>query len=209
MIFDSFLYMTPPRAKSPIPPSRLGLYESMGWIAQLKKNGQNSVIYVPPNRIPFAYNRHGERHKTWVFTAGSEAIFAALPGNGWWVFNGELLNAKVSGIRDINYLHDVLVADGELLLNTTYQYRHDTLCATLPKLSKSRILETPTHWILDAHTWIAKRITAGFSALFDGLTDPEDEGLVLKNPQGILGTRCGNGAGWMVKCRRPTKNAGF
>lgn len=43
-------------------------------------------------------------------------------------------------------------------------------------------------------------------ALFDAIDDPEDEGLVLKNPEGKLTIRNNN---WSVKARRKHENYGF
>jgi hypothetical protein len=193
--YNSFSYITPPRAEVKIPRSLLPSYEEKGWIGQIKKNGINSVIFVPPDRKPFAYNRHGEVHKQWTFTAASVAPFAALPGTGWYVFNAELLHSKVSGgPKDTNYVHDVLVADGRYLLGKSYAERYEMV----------RGLFSPGPNLL-----VAGYASAEFGALFDSLSAGEDEGLVLKNPAGKLGTRDGSGAGWMVKCRRIHKNFGF
>lgn len=195
MRYAGFSYITPPRAEVKIPRSLLASFEGKGWWAQIKKNGTNSVIFVPPDRVPFAYNRHGEAHKQWRFTAASAAPFAALPGTGWYVFNAELLHSKVSGgPKDTNYAHDVLVADGRYLLGKSYAERYAIV----------RGLLVPGPNLL-----VAGYETEGFGALFDGLSAGEDEGLVLKNPGGKLGTRDGSGAGWMVKCRRLHKNFGF
>src|ERR1700756_4000556 len=128
MEYDSFAYLTPPRTEAKIPPSLLSMYEEGGWLAQVKKNGTNSVIFVPPTREPFAYNRHGERHKAWEFDAESARFFKKLPGRNWYVFNAELLHSKVSGgPRNTNYLHDVLVYDGTYLLGRTYLERYNLL----------------------------------------------------------------------------------
>jgi hypothetical protein len=195
MKYDGFAYITPPRAEVKIPRSLLASYQEKGWWAQIKKNGTNSVIFVPPDRKPFAYNRHGEIHKQWKFTPESLAPFAALPGTGWYVFNAELLHSKVSGgPKDTNYVHDVLVNDGRYLLGRTYAERYALV----------RELLTPAPKLL-----LADYAVAGFGPLWDSLTDGVDEGLVLKNPGGKLGTRDGRGAAWMVKCRRLQKNFGF
>jgi hypothetical protein len=195
MRYAGFAYITPPRAEVKSPRSLLSSYQEKGWWAQIKKNGTNSMIFVGPDRLPFAYNRHGERHKQWAFTAASAAPFAALPGTGWYVLNAELLHSKVrGGPKDTNYVHDVLVADGVYLLGKSYAERYAMV----------RGLFVPGPNLL-----VAEYVSEGFGALFDSLSAGEDEGLVLKNPAGKLGTRDGSGAGWMVKCRRIHKNFGF
>jgi hypothetical protein len=195
MRYDGFSYITPPRAEVKIPRSLLSSYEEKGWIAQRKKNGTNSVIFVGPDRKPFAYNRHGELHKQWKFTPASLAPFAALAGTGWYVFNAELLHSKVTGgPKDTNYVHDLLVDDGVYLLGKTYAERYARLGALL----------TPGPKLL-----LADYSRANFGALFDSLTAGEDEGLVVKDPAGKLGTRDGTRAGWMAKCRKLHKNFSF
>jgi hypothetical protein len=195
MRYTGFSYITPPRAEVKIPRSLLASYQAKGWWAQTKKNGTNSVIFIGPDRKPFAYNRHGEVHKQWKFSPASAAPFAALPGTGWYVFNAELLHSKVSGgPKDTNYVHDILVADGVYLLGKTYAERYALV----------RSLLTPAPKLL-----LADYARENFTALFDSLTAGEDEGLVLKSPEGKLGTRDGSGANWMVKIRKLHKNFSF
>lgn len=204
MIYDKFVYITPPRAEKAIPPGLLSAYEKPGWIAQAKKNGANSVIFVSPEKEVFAYNRHGEKHKKWTFTKETAKSFAALPGKGWYVINAELLHAKVKGLRDINYIHDILVDDGEYLGGTSYASRY----VRLQNLFFNQTMSvTPTHWILNKNTWLARNFRDNFRQAFDSLKSDEDEGLVLKNMNGILHPKSNNG--WTVKCRRNTKNFGF
>ena len=58
---------------------------------------------------------------------------------------------------------------------------------------------------------VARTYTKDLTALYRGLSDPLDEGLVLKNPEAVLAEchRDGLNAGWQVKVRRPTKNYQF
>jgi hypothetical protein len=43
----------------------------------------------------------------------------------------------------------------------------------------------------------------GFAKTFDALSSVEDEGLVIKNPAGMMNSK------WLVKCRKTTKNYTF
>lgn len=201
MNYDNPTYLFPPRAEHAIPPALLGSYERKGWFAQVKKNGTNSVIFVSPSKDVYAMGRNNNQHKQWQFTPESAAIFKTLPGKGWNVINAELLHSKVVGLRDINYIHDILVEDGQYLLGTTYAQRYARL---LMLFLKGKEESTPSHFILNNHAWLAKNHRDSFKALFQSLDKPEDEGLVLKNPEGKLAAR--DNSGWTVKCRRPHKN---
>lgn len=204
MRYEKFTYIFPPRAETAIPPNLLKAYQRKHWTAQVKKNGTNSVIFVSPEKKVFAMGRHNNDHKQWSFTPETAAIFKALPGKGWYVINAELLHSKVSGIRDINYIHDILVDDGEYLLGTTYAQRYSRL---LMLFLHDTATTTYSHFVLDKHTWLARNHDGSFAELYDSLTNPEDEGIVLKNMLGRLAIK-GNG-GWTVKCRRPHKNFEF
>lgn len=204
MIYDKFTFIEPPRAEKAIPPSLLKAYEMPGWVAQAKKNGTNSVIFISPDKEMFAYNRHGVKHKNWSFDKDNSQAFRNLPGKGWYVINAELLHAKVKGLRDVNYIHDILVDDGEYLCGTSYASRY----VRLQNLFFNQAMKAvPTHWILNKYTWLARNFRDNFRDAFDSLKSDEDEGLVLKNMNGILQSKSNNG--WTVKCRRNTKNFGF
>lgn len=213
MKYDSFSYITPPRTEVVIPQPFLKYLQNKGWWAQIKKNGTNSVIFVPPDRKPFAYNRHGEAHKQWAFTPESAALFRDIPGNSWWVFNAELLHSKVAGgMKDTNYVHDVLVANGEYLLGKSYVERYELLKSTLLGAAvnlKAQAKECTGYLQLTPKTLLASIYATNFTCLFDSLSGAENEGLVLKNPAAPLGTNDGRKALWMAKIRRPNKNLGF
>jgi hypothetical protein len=205
--YEAYAYIAPPRAETKIMEAMLGFYEKRGWIAQIKKNGTNSVIYVPPKSVgrPFAKTRHAEdpEHKVWQFTEKSIAAFEEIQGSRWYVFNAELMHSKGHGYRDTNYVHDILVHDGRYMLGTTVAGRQ----TLLRKIFGVIDLKGPrSHYVYNDNTWIVKNHTNGFQRLF-GQLENEDEGLVLKNPEGLLTTR-DNGS-WAVKCRHPHKNFGF
>lgn len=204
MKYDKFTYLYPPRAENAIPPSKLGEYQRKGWIAQVKKNGTNSVIFVPPDRKVFAMGRENNQHKQWDFSPGSAEIFRSIPGNGWYVINAELLHSKVSGLRDINYIHDILVDNGEYLIGTTYAQRYSRL---LMMFLNGNLPKEQSHYVLNQHTWLARNHGSDFTGLFESLERPEDEGIVLKNMQGKLAIK--NNNGWTVKCRRLHKNFSY
>lgn len=212
MKYERFEYLWPPRpnSKRAVPPSGpmgLSFYEKRGWVGQYKKNGTCNLIAVSPDKKLVTMNRHKEDHKLWNPTPGSSAAFKKLPGKGWYVFVAELLHSKVPGIRDTNYIFDVLVADGKYLVGTTFEERQEILADLFPKHRS----ETESHRVIDDHTWVAKLLRGNFEEIFNRLHRPEDEGLVLKNPKGKLElcSRESTNTLWQVKCRRPHKNFSF
>lgn len=209
MRYDGFQYLWPPRPEKAIPPALLPAMERKGWVAQAKKNGTCSIIAVSPAGEITAMNRHNEDHKLWSPTPASSAIFKNLPGKGWYVFEAELLHSKVSGgPRDTNFIHDILVADGQSLAGTTFLARQAMLRQLFLEGGEA---ETASHYVLDDHTWLAKNVVGGFKAFFAALDKPEDEGLVLKKPDAPLlpCVRASANSGWQIKCRRPHANYRF
>jgi len=207
--YENFLYLYPPRPEKAVPAMLLDAYERMGWVAQLKMNGTNNVIFVAPDRRIITMNRHAEKHRAWEPSKDGLRMLTRLPGNGWWVFVAELLHSKVPGIRDTNYVHDVLVADGNYLIGRTYPERHATL---QDALVGSRKVEDRGHYrVLDERLLLANVHTKGHRALYAGLTRPEEEGIVLKDPKATL-LPCGRqsaNAPSQHKCRRPHDNYSF
>ena len=210
MRFDDWTYLWPPRPDNKVSKTLLNYYEKQKWVAQAKLNGTCNVMAVSPDRKTIkAMTRHNEPHKLWSPSTHTAKTFADLPGNGWYVFVAELMHSKVPGIRDINYIHDVLVADGEYLVGATLAERQAILQNLFPVELADK---TPlSHFVIDEHTWLVRNHTAGFGNLFEKLDAPEHEGLVLKNPQSKLSvcSRQATNQAWQVKCRRPHTNYGF
>jgi ATP-dependent DNA ligase len=116
------------------------------------------------------------------------------------VFVGELIHTRIHDdeLRNIQYLHDVLVFNGKKLYGETYADRLEFL----EFLFKDH---------LDANTWIAQSHRYGFEDLFDSLRGELNEGLVLKNPNAKLKPCTGPTANsaWQVKCRKATKQFAY
>lgn len=210
MRYDSYAYLWPPRPDQAIAPQMMPMIERQGYVAQVKKNGTCNVIAVTPDKAIVAKNRHKEDHKLWTPNLNKLSALRSLPGKGWYVFVAELIHSKVPGLRDINYIHDVLVLDGEYLVGVTQAERH----AMLVKLfNATDHQETYSHWVIDEFTWIARQFVKGdnFRAIYDGLDRPEDEGLVFKlpnKPLAICAKQTSNNSG-MLKSRKAHKNYTF
>jgi hypothetical protein len=210
MKYNQFSYLYPPRPDAAIPPAMLNLYEARGFVAQTKKNGTSNVMAVSPDRKITAMTRHKTDHKLWSPDAITQHAFLDLHG-GWYVFVAELLHSKVPGLRHTNYINDILVADGEHLTGTTFAERQALLAELFPNAVEHI---SGGYKVIDSNTWLAENFHSGFSALFETMTSrqqPEDEGLVLKNPNTKLAfcTTASSNSAWQVKCRKPTRNFSF
>lgn len=207
MQYDSFSYLWPPRPKKAIDRKLLPVLERSGHIAQVKKNGTCSIIAVSPDRSIITMNRHKEQHRQWTARDECMSAFQDIGGSGWFVFVSELLNNKVKDMRDINYVHDILVHDGKYLVGMTQEDRQDLLFETL---GTDDMIETPSHYCVNPHVWLPVEYEGDFTNLFDSLTDPEDEGLVIKNPKQRLALCSRPDSNTeMVKCRKASRNYSF
>jgi ATP-dependent DNA ligase len=175
-----------------ITPTLINFYERKGWIAQRKRNGTCSTANVDSEGKVTFFTRHGEAHKAWTPTAEAKAWFGQYP-DSYFVF--ELLHSKGAGVRDTIYLFDVLRMEGTDQVGFPLRERL-CLLQTLPVSGKISV---------------ARTYTKDLTALYRGLSDPLDEGIVLKDPEAVLAEchRGGLNANWQVKCRRATKNFGF
>lgn len=210
MKYDRFTYLWPPRAERAIPTAMLPGYEQGGYFAQIKKNGTCNIMAISPDREIVAMNRHKEAHRAWRPDGSTQKAFQSLQG-GWYVFVAELLHSKVPGIRHINYINDILVADSESLVGVAYAARQERLRQIFP-IRTNPERKAPFgigYSVIDEHTWLADNYTPGdnYFELFKSLTDAADEGLVLKKPDAglVICARPGSNTAWQVKVRRPTK----
>lgn len=186
----TFFY--PPRPENAIAPGLLKYYENLGWWAQIKKNGTCTVVSVDRESNVTFKTRHNEDHKAWAPTEAIIEYFEQFPDS---IFAAELLHSKHHSVKNTMYIFDIMRLEGHDLTGSTFEFR-DTLLLTLPETE---------------HVLIAKTYVRDFSALYGGLANAIDEGLVLKNPKAKLErpTRKSANTDWMVKCRRETKNYGF
>jgi hypothetical protein len=174
---------------------------------------------ISPQRKVVAMQRTNKAHILWSPSDHTANPFRDLKGHGWYVFVAELLHSKVaaekqrqatgseSGLRDINYINDILVADGTTLTGTTFEHRQQML-ADMFGASRLPVSQTGSHYVIDRHTWLARNHRSGFRRLFAGLSSPEDEGLVLKMATAKLAPclKEGSNSSWQIKIRKPTKN---
>lgn len=199
----------------------LHVYENRGWVAQMKKNGTCTVLFVSPEKEIIVKTRHNDDHKRWKPTEKSTHLFKTLPGKGWYVFIVEVLHSKTATIKDTVYIFDILVNDGKMLLGSTFTERMDLLKDLFNVHDDGNVvsISNTSHYVLSSNIWLARTITTGFDKIMrvanmqrpDDGGAPVDEGIVLKNPNARLEmpTRQTANSGWQVKCRINHKNYKF
>lgn len=198
--YDKYEYIYPPRPEEKIPVNLIGFYEKKKWVAQYKKNGTCSVIFVSPEGEVIIKTRHNTDHRGW--TPSSEVMnpFKALKLTGWSVFVGELLHSKTPTIKNTMYIFDMVVYNGKRLLDLTIVERMAIVESLFPKTN----VETKSHYCFNPNIWIAKFVEADLKKHFLEIRSIEDEGLVLKNPNATLSSKT-----WCVKARVPASNYAF
>lgn len=193
-------FLFPPRPEKAIAPSLLGLYERRGYIAQLKKNGTCQVIIIGKTGCVNFKTRHNEDNKAWQPPLDIIRYFANFPDS---VFVGELLHNKHPSVKNTIVLFDILRFRGEDQIGVTLAQRLYVFDNYVPPLmNKVQITKTYRH---EGEEY------THFKKLYDTITDPIDEGLVLKDPLAPLKSclRDGMNKGWQVKVRKGTKNYGY
>ena len=182
----------PPRPEAAIAPQLIPFFENRGYVAQIKKNGTCSVAVVDPQGNVEFRTRHWEPHKAWVPTDDVTRYFSGFPDS---VFIFELLHSKTTTVKNTAYVFDVVRRLGRDLTG-------------VPLMERLSML---TDGDGNPHVQIACTYSVGLKKLYEGLVAPEDEGVVLKDPQSVLRPvfRDGLNSAWQVKCRRGTKNYSF
>jgi len=213
MKYTDWKYLYPPRPESALAPNTIGFYEkTMGWVAQYKKNGTNTIIGISPVGEIITMNRHAEKHKAWQISEYLKtSLLQIFPTGFWHVFVAEVMHSKTKDIKDTIYIHDILVSNGEYMIGSTFAERQVILAGLFLPLSR---LETYSHHVCDEQgkIWFARLFTANLTDLFWSIERPElDEGLVLKDPAGKLKdcVRERSNESWQVKVRHTSKKYVF
>jgi hypothetical protein len=203
MKYDEYAYLWPPRPEQKIPKDLLRMYEKKGFWAQKKKNGTCTVIFAKGKQVIFK-TRHNDDHKLWTPTPEHTRFFQG--SNNWNVYVAELLHSKVTnGPKNQLYVFDKIVHEGEQLVGSTLKDRYDLLTNQW-ELGDDEGDQTRVH----DYVSVVHNYTKDFASLFLNL-NPEDEGLVLKDPKAALKACMKQDANnkWQVKCRIATKNYSF
>lgn len=213
MRYDSYHYIYPPRPKNCAPIPDISKYDNRLMIGQPKFNGSNCTIYT--NGVEWKiHNRHNDRLTNFNLTPleMSNNLFKCERGK-WMVINGEYLNKNKNDETGNPFNHkliifDILVFDGDHLLNRTFRERVDLL-DTLYGTEQS---EKDYLFKISDNIYRTKTYETGFVDLYANLSKIDlIEGLVLKRAAARLelGTTEDNNSKSQIKFRKPTKNYQF
>jgi hypothetical protein len=187
------MFLFPPRPEKAIVPGLIKSFQARGFCAQRKKNGTLQVISIDSNQNVIYRTRHNEENKAWTPLPEMASYFAGFPDS---VLCGELLHSKHPSVKNTIILFDVLRWLGRDLTGITLAERLEILRWINPLTKSIQVIETNYQDLF---------------GLYNSLSDPLDEGLVLKNPKAVLRScmRDGLNASWQVKVRKGTRNFGF
>ena len=198
-------YIYPPRPEVKAPPSVLGTYEKMGFIAQPKLNGSCAVLFLDGASSKMM-GRHNNTFAREILNP--ENLKRLHRGGGWMVLVGEDMNKSQKDGKGKTFdgfvIFDILVHNGKHLLGTTFLERQKLLDTLYPGTSFDDFIDT-----VGPSAYRVKNITGKFSEIWPRMTKIQMyEGWVLKRPDGVLehGFREKNNTRWMVKVRKATKN---
>ena len=200
--YEEYTYLYPPRPDKKIPIPLLQFYEKRGYVAQLKKNGTCTVIFARGDEVIFK-TRHNDDHAAWS-PLKSHVEFFAGRSDKWNVYAAELLHSKTPTIKNHLYIFDKLVHEGQQLVGVSFTERQ--------RILHSQWVGNRVHGRICITDFVslAENFTKGFAELYKKL-GPEDEGLVLKDPNATLVNcvREGSNGAWQCKCRIGHKNYSF
>lgn len=224
-------YIYPPRPADAIPRDQTDILGELGWLAQFKYNDSRCLVKYLPNGTIELWNRHGERFRNytapdWLLDELHQAREMLELPLGFHLFDGGLLDSKHKAIKDTIVIWDILVRNGEHLLDTTYADRYASLALDgmkpwvfsheqysapvkfgLSYTSRIFLPENHTHdkW---PELW---QLVEKVNAPWNDTAGPLLEGLVFKDPQGRLGMgyREKNNSGWLMRSRVKTGRHDF
>lgn len=177
------------------------------WTSEPKYNGNRLELHRLPSGAWEFWNRHGEKFSFTPnpeLTAGLAVLASVLQPGTYNLFDCELRNGKTKGVRNMIVIYDIHIFAGELLTGIPFRQRR----ATLERLAKAAGLDDDD----TAPLALAPQFPGNFREVFYHLiADPEIEGLVMKNLNGVLnlGRKRGANSAWMMKIRRPSNSYHF
>lgn len=212
MDYTDYSYLWPPRPEKPVPHGLITFYENRGWWAQVKKNGTCTVIFTNGKDVIFK-TRHGADadHRLWSPLPEHLQFFRQQKTNKWNVYTAELLHSKTPNIKNELYIFDKIVDEGIQLVDSTFEDRQLILQSEWAGNQEADCTRVDKYVTVAANFSGSRNISKIYNDIVARSDNPQDEGVVLKNPGGRLKPCFKQNAndGWMVKVRRPHKNYSF
>ena len=184
--------LIPPDPLNPLNPKPdyiNNLEHSGKYIAEKKYNGDNVLYYTNTKQF---WNRHKNLlHYIPCLTMKEE--LCKLPEN--CILNGELLHNKTKETKHTLIIHCIMVWNNKPLIDKTWKYSRNLL----EKLTFGNHIQLSPLW------------TSNFFNLWSQTDGYTIEGIILKNPKGILkiSTSYIPDVSWMLKIRKPNKKYSF
>jgi ATP-dependent DNA ligase len=146
------------------------------FIAELKYNGDRLELITPDGGKTFEWwNRHGSRFH---FTPSKRLLetSASLRLKGICQLDGELIDHKTKDVKDTAMLFDVIVYNGQVLVNRTLEERKEILWDVFGK--PEEVFDMPEEGVNMTPQWPAGE----FQDVYDLYTKVKwIEGLVMKD----------------------------
>jgi hypothetical protein len=188
--------LVPPDPKNPMNPSPdylTGLEKSGRYFAEKKWNGDNTMIFTDSLEL---WNR--QRSRLGYNTAVIREELERLPKG--CLINAELMHNHTKTVKDTLIIHCIMVYKGEPLFGKTWA-------------DSRAIIE---EFKYGEHVQLSELHTTGFFDLWKAADGEVIEGIVLKDPSGLLkfsmvpfGKMSKCEVPWMLKVRKPCKKYPF
>jgi ATP-dependent DNA ligase len=207
--YKSGTYIFPPRPEHRISSDSLVKYDNGEYCAEPKLNGSNCSLYLDGKTYTQRNRHQGDISN---FKMDSKEIIKLHRGKGDMLVVGEYMNKSQNDINGKVFnnkfvIFDIIVYNGEHLVGLTYEERRNILIDIFGTISYDDYL-----YQVSENVFMTKSFDSDFTALYNKIIKIDMlEGWVLKRKNGKLerGTREKNNIGWMVKCRKETKNYQF
>jgi hypothetical protein len=181
----------PVNPTNPAPDYINSLEQTGSYLAEKKFNGDNCYYFSSERNF---WNRHKLKHR---YLPPEEVLeeLNNLPKKAH--YNLELCNYKTKTTKHLLVVHCIMVWKDKPLLGSQWQSSRKILEDTIPSTNKHVIL-SPVYY-------------SNFWNLFNQADGIDIEGIVLKNPKGILvhSTMPIPDCSWMLKIRKPCKKYQF
>ena len=179
--------LIPPDPMNPLDPKPdyiNGLEASGKYVAELKGNGDNCLLYTDTNTFM-------SRHKTVLKYHPTDEVLEEvnrLPKGS--IVNLELMHNRTKTVKHRLMVHSLMAYKGELLIGKTWGEARKII----------EDFQYGNHLVL-SQVW-----TSGFWDLWKGTDGEIIEGIILKDPTGklVFSTTPIDDVPWMLKIRKPS-----
>ena len=181
-------------------PDHLNKLESLNrYVAELKWNGDNTLIYTDTKEL---WNRHNAKL---CYTPSDEVRdeIDRLPKGA--IFNAELMHRHTKTVKHLLIIHTVMAYKGRPLLGERWgDARKIIEDLDLPLTELGR-------YTYDKHIVLSRTYTSHFWDLYQSADGEIIEGIILKDPKGFLrfSTTPLADVPWMLKVRKACKKYSF